>query len=125
MTIYKADAVAGGQVSMAATHPKHMTVDTDSYKRTGHSINSLAKKICADSITGAGTFEQSMLHALDKVSGYQQFTSSLEQQAITDPDSVDAHDITTAQAKARLSLDITRNVLSRLVQGWKDLINTR
>jgi flagellar hook-basal body complex protein FliE len=66
-----------------------------------------------------------MLQALDQVSGYQQFASSLEQQAITDPESVDVHDVTTAQAKAMLSLNIARTVLSRVVQGWRDLINTR
>jgi flagellar hook-basal body complex protein FliE len=38
---------------------------------------------------------------------------------------VDVHDITTAQAKAALSLNIARNVLNRVVQGWRDLINTR
>jgi len=74
---------------------------------------------------GAGGFGDTMLAALDKVSADQQFAANLEQQAIIDPDSVDAHDITIAQAKARMSLDIARNVLSRIVQGWKDLINTR
>jgi flagellar hook-basal body complex protein FliE len=66
-----------------------------------------------------------MLQALDKVSGDQQFASVLAQQAVTDPESVDVHDITIAQAKADMSLNISRNVLSRLVQGWRDLINTR
>jgi flagellar hook-basal body complex protein FliE len=66
-----------------------------------------------------------MLQAMDKVSGDQQFASQLVQQSITDPDSVDTHDITIAQAKASMSLNIARNVLSRLVQDWRDLINTR
>jgi flagellar hook-basal body complex protein FliE len=110
---------------MAVTHPKHMTVDQDSYKRIGHSINELGKITGGEVVTRAGTFQEAMLQALDQVSGYQQFASSLEQQAITDPGSIDAHDISTAQAKARLSLDITRNVLNRIVQGWRDLINTR
>jgi flagellar hook-basal body complex protein FliE len=79
----------------------------------------------AAAVRGAGGFGDAMLAALDKVSADQQFAANLEQQAIIDPDSVDAHDITIAQAKARMSLDIARNVLSRIVQGWKDLINTR
>jgi len=73
----------------------------------------------------SGTFEDAMLGALDKVSAYQQFSSDLAQQAITDPDSVDIHDITIAQAEASMALNITRNVLNRIVQGWKDVINTR
>jgi len=66
-----------------------------------------------------------MLGALDKVSAYQQFASSLNQAAIIDPDSVNVEDVTIAQAEAAMSLNIARNVLNRLVQSWRDLINTR
>jgi flagellar hook-basal body complex protein FliE len=62
---------------------------------------------------------------LDKVSASDQFAASLAQAAIIDPESEDAHDITIAQAEASLALNITRNVLNRIVQGWKDIINTR
>jgi flagellar hook-basal body complex protein FliE len=44
---------------------------------------------------------------------------------LVDPDSVDAHDVTIAMAKANMSLNITRTVLDRVVRGWKDIINTR
>jgi flagellar hook-basal body complex protein FliE len=66
-----------------------------------------------------------MLQALDRVSGAQNFASEMQKQAIINPDSVDIHDVTIAQAEASMALGITRNVLSRLVQGWRDLINTR
>jgi flagellar hook-basal body complex protein FliE len=66
-----------------------------------------------------------MLRALDKVSAEQQFSADLVQKAITDPGSLDPQDITIAQAKASMSLNIARTVLSRVVQGWKDIINTR
>jgi flagellar hook-basal body complex protein FliE len=38
---------------------------------------------------------------------------------------MDPQDITIAQAKAGMSLNIARNILNRVVQGWKDVINTR
>jgi flagellar hook-basal body complex protein FliE len=66
-----------------------------------------------------------MLKALDTVSAQQQAPGELIQAALTEPGSVDVHDITIAQAKAAMSLNITRTVLNRVVQGWKDLINTR
>jgi len=44
---------------------------------------------------------------------------------LIDPDSVDAHDVTIAMAKANMSLNITRTVLDRVVRAWKDIINTR
>jgi flagellar hook-basal body complex protein FliE len=62
---------------------------------------------------------------LDQVSAQQHAPGTLIQAAITEPGSVDVHDITIAQARASMSLNVTRTVLNRLVQGWKDLINTR
>jgi flagellar hook-basal body complex protein FliE len=107
------------------THPKHMEFRPEEFLNRGSRITELNKKLSANAVTHTGTFEEAMLNALDKVSAYQQFSSNLSQAAIIDPDSVDIHDITIAQAEASMSLNITRTVLSRMVQGWRDLINTR
>jgi flagellar hook-basal body complex protein FliE len=125
MTIFNANAVTGNQVSMKVTHPKHFAVNPAVPGSIGKNIIELKEKTGADAAVRSGAFEQSMLQALDKVSGDQQFASGLAQRAITDPESVDIHDSTIAQAKADMSLSVTRNVLSRLVQGWRDVINTR
>jgi flagellar hook-basal body complex protein FliE len=66
-----------------------------------------------------------MLRAIDKVSASENFAATLAQAAITDPASIDPHDLTIAQAEAQMSLSITRTILNRIVQGWRDLINTR
>lgn len=110
---------------MKRTHPNHMGPLDSPYAGSGKNILNLQKTIGAEGITRAGTFEQTMLTALDKVSGAQKFASHMQQEAIINPDSVDIHDITVAQAEASMALGIARNVLSRLVQGWRDLINTR
>jgi flagellar hook-basal body complex protein FliE len=112
-------------VSMLRTHPNHMGPLDSPYAGSGNNILNLQKKIGAEGITGAGSFEKAMLQALDKVSGMQQYTSNLQREAIINPDSVDVHDITIAQAQANMSLNITRNILNRVVQGWRDIINTR
>lgn len=131
MDLFKNDAyISAGaakdhRATMVRTHPKHIGPLDSPYVGSGNNILSLEKKIGAEGVTRAGTFEQAMLQALDKVSGAQQFASSLQKEAIINPDSVDVHDITIAQAEASMSLNITRNILSRLVQGWRDLINTR
>ena len=107
------------------THPTHMAFQRESFLGVGSRLNEMSDRIGAGAVTRGGTFEQAMLQALDRVSAYQQIASDLHQAAIINPDSVNVHDITIAQANARLSLDITRNVLNRVVQGWRDLINTR
>ncbi|MCL2759796.1 MAG: flagellar hook-basal body complex protein FliE [Treponema sp.] len=111
--------------TMNRTHPRHMMQPDSPYSVSGNNILALRDTIGANGITRAGTFEDIMLQALDKVSGTQLNASELQKQAIINPDSVDIHDITIAQAEASMSLSITRNILSRLVQGWRDLINTR
>ena len=113
------------QISMFQTHPKHMGPIDSPYAGSGKNIIALEKKIGADNVTRAGTFEHAMLQALDKVSGAQQYASALAQEAIVNPDSVDIQDITIAQAEANMSFNAARNILSRLVQGWRDLINAR
>jgi flagellar hook-basal body complex protein FliE len=112
-------------ISMQRTDTYHMGPLDSPYAGSGKNILALEKKIGAGNVTGAGTFQQSMLQALDKVSGSQQQASNLAREAIINPDSLDAHDVTIAQAEAQMALNITRNILSRLVQGWRDLINTR
>ena len=113
------------QVTMTRTHPKHILPTDSPYFGSGNKAIHLEKTIGAGHVTGAGTFQHAMLQALDKVSGSQLNASELQKQAIIDPGSVDIHDITIAQAEASMALGVTRNILSRLVQGWRDLINTR
>jgi flagellar hook-basal body complex protein FliE len=107
---------------MTVTDPRHIATAPVA---SGTALSALGKTIGTDAVTRTGSFEDIMLKALDDVSGQQQSTEQMIQTAITDPDSVDIHDITIAQAKASMSLNITKTVLNRLVQGWKDIINTR
>jgi flagellar hook-basal body complex protein FliE len=128
MTIYKPELFGAGalpELPLAVTHPKHLVHKSEDFRVIGRNISALGEKTGAEAVIRSGTFEDSMLQALDKVSAYQQISSSLEQKAITDPGSVDIHDITIAEAEASMYLNITRNVLNRVVQGWRDLINTR
>lgn len=92
---------------------------------TGGAINELGNTIGVEAVMRSGTFDNVMLQALDQVSQLQHQPSNLIQQSIIDPGSIDVHDITKAQAEANMALNITRTILSRIVQGWKDIINTR
>jgi len=113
------------QVTMKRTHPKHLGPIDSPYAGSGNAVLALGEKIGAQGITGGGTFEKAMMQALDKVSGAHIQASNLQREAIINPDSVDIHDLSIAQSEAEMALGITRNILSRLVQGWRELINTR
>jgi flagellar hook-basal body complex protein FliE len=130
MSINSIDMTDSGYLAMRLTNEKHMSAGTFTRAggftgQAGESIIGLEKITGAGAVTRAGSFEEVMLRSLDQVSAMDVFAGELAQKAITEPDSVDVHDLTIAQAKASMSLDITRNILSRLVQGWKDIINTR
>ena len=121
--LLKVDNLPG--LDLKQTHPNHIAFNSSGFLNQGRNIAEMGEKIGSGAVTRAGGFEKAMLGALDNVSASQQFASSLHEAAMIDPDSVNVEDITMAQAQARISLDITRNVLNRIVQGWRDLINTR
>jgi flagellar hook-basal body complex protein FliE len=132
MTIYKPELVYGGKTPMTITDPRHMVPADGEFSIGGKTLNGrgalvaeLGDRIGADAVVRAGSFESAMLRAIDQVSASGNFASALTEAAITDPDSIDPHDLTIAQAEAQMSLNITRTILNRIVQGWRDLINTR
>jgi flagellar hook-basal body complex protein FliE len=132
MTIYRPELVSGDKIPMSITNPKHLVPVKGSFSIGGKMVNGqgaliseLSGKIGAEAVTRAGTFDDAMLQALDKVSASQSFAEQLAQTAITEPGSIDVHDVTIAQAEAAMSLNITRTILNRIVQGWRDLINAR
>jgi flagellar hook-basal body complex protein FliE len=113
------------RLSLTRSNPSHRDTSPGGYAGSGAAIADLGEKIGAGSVLPGDTFADAMLRAMDGVSADQKFAESLMEAAVTEPGSVDTHDLTIAQAKASMSLNIARTVLSRVVQGWRDLINTR
>jgi flagellar hook-basal body complex protein FliE len=109
--------------SMPDLRPK--ILNEEFYNSSGSGIAAMGKIIGAPGAMRDGGFGDAMLKALDKVNTYQQHHFQITEQAILDPDSVNIEDITMAEARAGMSLNITRTILTRVVQAWKDIINTR
>lgn len=72
-----------------------------------------------------GAFETYILDAMNQMNGQQVEVSNIEEKIETDPDSVDIHDVTTAMAKAQMSLSLAQNVIDRLITGWNEISTTR
>lgn len=128
MNIVKPELLSGDKVPLAMTHPRHMAPSgprSASVRSTGAAVSALGTAVGSEAVVRAGSFEDAMLQAIDSVNQDQNLSTELVRDMVTDPDSVDAHDVTTAMAKASLSLNITRTVLDRIVRGWKEIINTR
>lgn len=71
------------------------------------------------------SFEEYLITAVKSMNEQQLDVNRLQQQLITDPDSVDIHDVTIAMSKARMSLNLAQTVIDRLVQGWNEITTTR
>ena len=72
-----------------------------------------------------GAFEQYLLKAVDSVNDKQMASDAIAQQLITDPDSVDVHDVTIKMAQASLSLSLAQTVIDRVVKDWNEITTTR
>ncbi|WP_407428402.1 flagellar hook-basal body complex protein FliE [Treponema sp.] len=72
-----------------------------------------------------GTFESYLVNAVSEMNSQQLDVNRVQEQLITDPDSVDIHDVTTAMAKAQMSLNLAQTVIDRLITGWNELSTNR
>ena len=91
-------------------------------------VKSLTSESQAASITPAGqnkSFQDSLLEAMNTVNNQQLEVSNIQEKLITDPDSIDVHDVTIAMSKARMSLNLAQTVIDRLVSGWNEITTTR
>ena len=73
----------------------------------------------------AGDFGNLLMKALNGVNDLQQESQGLAARMITEPDSVDPHDVTIAMAKANLSVSMTKAVVDRALQAYTNIINLR
>ena len=91
-------------------------------------ISGLTGNSKADSITPAGnskSFQDYLIEAVNTVNNQQNEVSNIQERLITDPDSVDVHDVTIAMSKARMSLNLAQTVIDRLVTDWNEITTTR
>ncbi|AFG38154.1 flagellar hook-basal body complex protein FliE [Spirochaeta africana] len=100
--------VHGDQFSLLRTHQTHLAAPGDSPQQP----------------ESAG-FGNMLMNSLKEVNTLQNEAAELSVTAALNPDKVDAHDVTIATAKAELALNLTKNVVDRVVQGYKDIINLR
>ncbi|MDA3950872.1 MAG: flagellar hook-basal body complex protein FliE [Spirochaeta sp.] len=70
-------------------------------------------------------FREALVGSLEEVNSQQMSHEQLSIQSIVNPESVDPHDLTIAAAKATTSLSITRNVVDRVIQAYRDITNLR
>jgi flagellar hook-basal body complex protein FliE len=101
--------VSGDRITLRTTDPRHIG-------GTGSRNQGEPK---------SGDFGRVLMDGLNKVNSVQQESLRLSQQMITDPDSVDVHDVTISLAEANMALNITKAVLDRVVRAYRDITSAR
>lgn len=113
-----------GTLQMTRTDPAH----TGTAKLTdiaGAPYNSIPSSAENTADKTQLNFEDYLMNAVKTMNDQQIDVSNLQQQVITDPDSVDIQDVTVAMAKARMSLNLAQTVIDRIVTGWNEITTTR
>ncbi len=77
------------------------------------------------SVQESKSFASYLADAATQLNGKQLEVNRIQQQLVTDPDSVDVHDVTTAMAKAQLSLSLAQTVIDRLITNWNEISTTK
>ncbi len=109
-----------GSLELNRTNPAHLGT-----KPLGITDGFAGKVARDESRDGKESFESYLLEAVEKLNGQQTDVDKLEERLITDPDSVDIHDVTIAMAKAQMSLTLAQTVVDRVITGWTNLSQTR
>ena len=109
MDFLKTGQVHGDSVKMRRTHPLHMS--------------GLNEKPAG--AAGGAKFGDVLMDQMSRVNDSQNKSLEISQRMVTDPDSVEPHDVTIALAEANMSLSIAKGVIDRVVRAYRDITNTR
>ena len=101
--------VTGDQVALNATHKSHFGV----------------QQIKKNDETSSEEFVNALKGALGETNNLQQGLTDITQAYLTDPESVDVHDVTIAMSKANMSLEITKAVVDGALKAYNNIINIR
>ena len=126
----------GGSLPLLRSNPKHLggshraewpipTGSPEGRTRVGGlDVQSVGASATSSEAPDVG-FDKLMSQALGRVNDMQIETQRLSRQMITDPDSVNIHDITIAMAEANLSLSMTNAIVDRAIKAYREIISTR
>jgi flagellar hook-basal body complex protein FliE len=108
----------GHQITLRTTDPRHLA---------GSRLQGATSAPAPASAAAAaeGSFGSLFMQALGQVNGQQVAAQELSQALITDPESVDVHDVTIALAEANLSLSMTKAIIDRAIRAYQTIVNIR
>ncbi len=114
-------SVQGHVIELQRSDPRHLSGSVVAGMSGGASRSDSAA-VVSDPESGFGKL---FFDALNNVNSLQHTTMDLTEAMLTDPDSVDIHDVTVAIAEANLALSMTKAIMDRAIRAYQEVINTR
>lgn len=114
MTVFRASEVNGYSVPMKTSRIKHMNPEDVGLIKGGES----------NKVEG-NSFAELLRNAFYDVNSIELRKDSMMNQFITEPDSIDVHELTNAMAKAELTLGFVRTVADKVIGAYRDISNLR
>ena len=108
--VLSARQTTGHIVVMQRTDPRHL---------------SGSAQAAAPDIDPVQGFGELLARTLGQVNDLQLQSMELSRQLVTDPDSVDIHDVTIAMAQANLALSMTKTIVDKAIQAYRETISIR
>jgi flagellar hook-basal body complex protein FliE len=127
MDLLSAAQAYGHRIALKTTDPRHIAAGKLSAPGNGLLTTRAAQLPAAASPAEASesSFGSMFLQALGQVNQQQLRAQDLSQALITDPESVDIHDVTIALAEANLSLSMAKAVIDRAIRAYREIVNIR
>jgi flagellar hook-basal body complex protein FliE len=124
MDLLSSISLRGHVITLQTSDPRHLS-GSHGPARLGGAAGSSATAGPEDGIGPETGFGKLFFSALNNVNDLQHTTMDLTEAMLTDPDSVDIHDVTVAIAEANLALSMTKAIMDRAIRAYQEVINTR
>ncbi len=132
MSLFEPNQALGDIFVLNRTHSSHFTGrnDIDSLVSGAEpqrsAVISEFNTLLQDAVeSNSISLKDSVIGNLQDVNQFQLESDALAIQAIVDPDSVDAHDVSIASAKAQMSLQLTKVIVDQVIQAYRSIISIR
>ncbi len=116
MDLLSSTQALGQQIVLRTSDPRHIGGPA---RAAGYSPGQ------APTADPEASFGKLFFQSLGQVNDLQVRAQDLSQALITDPDSVDIHEVTVALAEANLALSMTKAVIDRAIRAYREIVNIR
>lgn len=104
------------KVNLQVTHDKHFINSESTLENSGIDLSRA---------TGENGFYESLINTLSGLNDQIVDADKISEDFIARPDKVNVHDVMIALQKSKISLDLTRSVIQKSIEGYKAIINLR